>query len=317
MSRGSPSVDRAIQILDFLTTHPGRGFTLAEISRRLGISRATAHAVVTTLTGRTLLLRDPASGEYRLGPALIPMGSVARRSFPAFAHSLHEAERLAEEFDAQCVVMVATGAELLIVGHAGLAGPLSLQPIEGQRHTLSPPVGFTVLAWAEEDVVEDWLQRLGSEFTDEERQHFRAAIAAIRRRGYAVGLRVARLVDLFDIYARVDLHTLEGRREINAAMAALARDAGFVPALDDLPQEAEISAVSAPVFGPDGTFLCALALVPEGRTVSDLPMVAGAVLRATGRVMSAIDGRRPGQPSSWQPVPVDRESDATGEWSSA
>lgn len=77
---GSPAVARAVQVLDFLTTHPGRGFTLSELSRRLRISKATAHGILTTLTDRALVQRNPDTNEYRLGPALVPMGSVAERS---------------------------------------------------------------------------------------------------------------------------------------------------------------------------------------------------------------------------------------------
>src|SRR4029077_3188795 len=117
---GSPSVDRAVQILDFLTTHPGRGFTLSELSRRLRISKATAHAILTTLTARSLLLRNPTTNEYRLGPSLVSMGAVAERSFPALTYARREAAGLAAEFDTECVVIVATGDELLIVGRAGI-----------------------------------------------------------------------------------------------------------------------------------------------------------------------------------------------------
>src|SRR6516165_107682 len=95
------AVERAIEILDFLTTHPGRGFTLSELSRRLGISKATTHAILARLTDRALLARNPDTLEYRLGPALVPMGSVAERSFPALTQAKREAERLAVEHDGE------------------------------------------------------------------------------------------------------------------------------------------------------------------------------------------------------------------------
>src|SRR5438045_1900304 len=68
---GSPPIERGILILDFLTTHPGRGFTAAELSRRLGISRSTAHSILITMADRALVLRNPDTHEYRLGPALV------------------------------------------------------------------------------------------------------------------------------------------------------------------------------------------------------------------------------------------------------
>ncbi len=64
--------------------------------------------------------------------------------------------------------------------------------------------------------------------------------------------------------------------------------------IDDLPPDAELSSVAAPVFGPDGTMLFAIALMPERHGARDIPALSRAVLRAAGRVMAAIDGRQPG-----------------------
>ncbi len=286
-------MERAVQILDFLTIHPGRAFTLSELSRRLRISHATAHAILTTLTDRALLRRDPDSNEYSLGPSLIPMGAVAERGFPALAHAKREAERLAEEFDAECALVLPTGEELLIVGHAGIAGQLSIGAYEGWRGPLAPPLGSIVLAWSSDRAIETWLGRLGPELTRTERDHYRAAVAAVRRRGYAVGLRVPRLVDLVEIYANADLFTLQGRREITAALAALAHDDDYLPATDELSADAELRSVTAPVFGPDTTLLLAIALMLEHHRARDLPVLSRAVLRAAARVMAAIDGRQP------------------------
>jgi DNA-binding IclR family transcriptional regulator len=289
---GSPSVDRAVQVLDFLTTHPGRGFTLSELSRRLGMSKATAHGILSTLTERALLQRHPDTNEYRLGPALVPMGQVAERSFPALPHARREAERLAEEYDAECVIVMAIGEETLIIGRAGVPGPHSLTAPEGQRQPLAPPLGSIVLAWTDDHAVEAWLDRLGPELTDADRARHRAAVEAIRRRGYAVSIRVPRLEELLaHLRDSPDLHSPAGRREISRALAAVAHDE-YLPA-DEPPPDAELSAVTAPVFGSDGALLFAIALMPDGRRGRDVPVLARAVLRAAGRVMAAIDGRPP------------------------
>lgn len=291
---GSPSVERAVQILDFLTTHPGRGFTLSELSRRLRISKATAHAILNSLTDRALVLRNPDTNEYRLGPALVPMGAVAERGFPALTLAEAEAAQLAEELDVECVIVMASGDEMLILGRAGVPGPLSVTAHEGQRLPLAPPLGTIVLAWTGDGAVEAWLDRLGPELTEPEREHHRAAVEAIRRRGYAVGIRVPELQDLAEIYRNSDLSTPEGRRDMGRALAALARAEIYLPVVDDGPPEAELNSVAAPVFGPDGALLFALALMTGGaHHVRDLPALSRALLRAAGRVMTAVDGRHP------------------------
>ncbi len=189
---------------------------------------------------------------------------------------------------------MATDDDLLIVGRAGVPGPQSITSHEGQRHPRAPPLGSIVLAWMGDRAVEAWFDRLGPELTDSERDRYRTAIEAIRRRGYAVGIRVRRLVELSEIYANADLYTPDGRREISRAMAAVAHDEDYLPAVDDLPPDAELSSVAAPVFGPDGTMLFAIALMPERHGARDIPALSRAVLRAAGRVMAAIDGRQPG-----------------------
>jgi DNA-binding IclR family transcriptional regulator len=291
---GSPSVERAIQILDFLTTHPGRGFSLSELSRRLDISKATAHGVLATLAERALVTRNPDTAEFRLGPALVAMGAVAERGMPALTQARAEAERLAEEFEAECVVVIAAGEELLLAARAGVPGPGSITSHEGQRHPHAPPLGSVVVAWTPDEEVEAWLDRLDPAFTDAERAHYRAAVTRIRRQGYAVGVRVERLADLSEIYADAELHSPEGRRRVGRAMAALAHDHSYLPTDDDeIAADAEIGSVAAPVFDSDGALLFAIALMPDGRHGSDIPVLSRAVLRAAGRVMDAIGGRRP------------------------
>lgn len=291
---GSPAVERAIQILDFLTTHPGRGFTLSELSRRLAISKATAHGLLATLGERAMVMRNPDTNEYRLGPALVPMGSVAERSFPALPLARTEAEGLAAEFESECVVVVAVGDELLIAARAGVPGPQSITSHEGQRHPQAPPLGSVAIAWTADAEVEAWLDRLDPGFSDAERRHYRAAVAQIRRQGYSVGVRVGQLGRLSEIYADVDLYSPEGRRRIGQAMAAVAHDRDYLPVADEqIDPDAELGSVAAPVFDSDGALLFAIALMPDARPARDLPELSRAVVRAAARVMDAIGGRRP------------------------
>ncbi len=284
-------VERAIQILDFLTTHPGRGFTLSELSRRLRISKATAHAILTRLTDRALLLRNPDTLEYRLGPALVPMGAVAERTLPALTQAKREAEKLAAEHDGESMVVMTTDEEILTIGYAGVPTAPTIPFREGQRQPLAPPLGTIGLAWTDKQAVGDWLDRLGPEFNDAERERYRAALEAVRRRGYAIGMHVQALHELQELYSNADLHTPEGRQALSRALAAFARDEYF-PVGDDLPPDARISGIAAPVFGADGAVIFAIAIIGD-YSVQDIPSLSRGVLRAAGRVMAATGGRYP------------------------
>ncbi len=304
---GSPTAERTIQILDFLTTHPGRGFTGSELSRQLRISKTTAHKILQTLTERALVLRNPDTFEFRLGPALIPMGTVAERNFLALTHAKREAEKLAEEHDAECFIVMVTGDELLNVGYAGVPGPLSTSFREGQRLPLAPPIGTLALAWASDQAIEAWLNRLGLPLTKNERTRYRAAVEAVRRQGFSIGIRTPKLDELRELYASADLHTPGGRRELSLAFDMFAHE-NHLLANDGLPPGMEISGVGAPVFGPDAKLLFAICIASTHYHARDIPGLARAALRAAGRVMAAIDGRQPSITGIPEPPPRAKRS---------
>ena len=52
MTRGTPGIDRALTVLTVLSTAPEHNFTLAEIVRRTGLSKATCHALLASLVTR-------------------------------------------------------------------------------------------------------------------------------------------------------------------------------------------------------------------------------------------------------------------------
>jgi DNA-binding IclR family transcriptional regulator len=291
----SAAAERVVQILDFLTTHPARGFTLSELSRQLQISKATLHPLLASLSDRALVTRNADTREYRLGWALVPMGAVAERGSPALAHAKRAAEGLAQQFDAECIVVAAVGEEILVLGRAGIPGPLSISWFEGQRHPLTPPLGTVLLAWQSDTALAAWLDRLGDELSDAERLRYREVVASIRRRGYAVGLQVQRLHRFEELYAEGNPHTPQGRLEISRALAALAHDDDYVADADDPPPDAPLGFVTAPVFGADRTMLLAIALMlGEQYRGRDIPRLSQAVVRAAGQVTAAIDGRLPG-----------------------
>jgi DNA-binding IclR family transcriptional regulator len=286
---------RAVRLLDFFTTHPGRGFTLSDLSRQLRLSKSVTHVIATTLADAALLVQNPATHEYRLGPALVPMGDVADRGFAALMHAKDEATRLAEEYESEVLITAATKEELLILGHAGVPLPHSVMWREGQRHPLLPPVGALHMAWSSPATVEAWLARLGASLAESEREHHRLGLSAVRRRGFLIGLLVPAIYDIYGLYSNDRVYTEEGWREVSSAIAALAHDPRHLPVDDsELGEDEQLAAIQAPVFGPEGSLLFAINLVPDAQyRVRDIPVLSRAVLRAAGRVMATNDGRHP------------------------
>src|SRR4051794_41956772 len=64
-----PAVDRAARLLDVLES-AGRGLTISELARELGINKGTMRDLLETLRAHRLLERDEERKLYRLGPRL-------------------------------------------------------------------------------------------------------------------------------------------------------------------------------------------------------------------------------------------------------
>jgi DNA-binding IclR family transcriptional regulator len=291
----SPAVERAIRILEYLTTHRGQAFTLSEISRALRISKATAHAILGVLTANGYLVRDPDTQRYRVGAALIPVASSAESLVPAFPFAQEEARGLAARLRVQSIVVWATARELVYLAHFGTGRAGAFTARAGQRLPLVPPLGTVFIAWATEDRVQAWLESLGPGTAQPELRRYDAALDEVRRRGYAVGFRADAYARLSDLYssAPAEIHTAEMRTALDSIMVALRQEAYLGDNLEeaaDLP----LANISVPIFDAAARPVLALSLHLDTRfTGSDAPALAEEVLTSAAAVMDRIDGRRP------------------------
>jgi IclR helix-turn-helix domain len=56
-----------VALIDLMVERPNQNFTLAEISRRLGVHKQTCHSMLRTLTDAGWLVCHPSEKTYRLG----------------------------------------------------------------------------------------------------------------------------------------------------------------------------------------------------------------------------------------------------------
>jgi DNA-binding IclR family transcriptional regulator len=73
-SRVIQSVDRAVRVLFALQGE--RRLGIAELAARLDLAPSTVHGIVKTLAVHYLVVQDPGSGRYQLGPAVLQLGNV-------------------------------------------------------------------------------------------------------------------------------------------------------------------------------------------------------------------------------------------------
>lgn len=233
-------------MLELLGREPAKQFTLAEICRRLGISRATGHAIVTTLAAREWLVRDVDTGGYSWGPATTGLGRPTNTR-------LHRADlqALAAATGTQVSLARRESATLLVVDTVGecLSGPRIWR---GMRMPFVAPFGRDYVAWSGADGQQAWMEALGTP-SREFRQRMTLVLAEIRRRGYVVE-RLTR--EYVRVYAALRALSTDG--EVDEITTHLARAFADVTVIDILDDELSggtahsVATVSAPIRNGEG-----------------------------------------------------------------
>lgn len=287
MARPAPAADRATQILDLLTDHPGERFTLSELARRLEINKASLHAITAALVERGYLLRHPVDKGFALGPRLIAVGEAARDQFPVTEFARDELQRLSADLAMECVASAAVGDEMVIVDRAGPVRPIGVTVAVGYRFALVPPMGTVFIAWSPPDEIDTWLRRLGSDVTDAELDQYRVALAAVRERGFSAGLDADGSRSLAEALADRDS---SGRRSVGESLP----DEYSLVALEGA-AEHRVSTVGAPVFDVQGAVPLAIYVLGfrDALTARQVPEIAERLLKATDAITESIHGRRP------------------------
>src|SRR5690606_3500680 len=93
---------------------------LSELAQEVGLAKPTAFRILATLVDERVVVRDPTTGTYRLGPTIIGMGALARRTVDLPALARPELEALAWSTGETTCYEILEGTEILIVD--GIAG---------------------------------------------------------------------------------------------------------------------------------------------------------------------------------------------------
>ena len=90
------AVDHALNVLDCLG-RSGRPLGVSDIARQTGLSKATVHHLLSTLTSRRFVMQDPYTSLYRLGWALYELGSSVVRDVELSRAARPSLDRLAAD----------------------------------------------------------------------------------------------------------------------------------------------------------------------------------------------------------------------------
>jgi DNA-binding IclR family transcriptional regulator len=251
---GTQAVVRALRILGAFTD-ARQEWTLAEVSRHLGLRKPTAFRLLLTLEREGLVLRQEPAGGYRLGPAAIELGARAQRANGIAIAARPELEALTRATGETSSIEVLAGDETLILdevpgGHLIVASP-SVGTRWPAHATSTGKVLLAAAAAQDSDLVRRMARRAGG-----------------RLRALTPG-------------------TIRSASRLTVELTRIARQ-GYSTAVGEL--EEGYVAVGAPVRGPDGLVVAAISLGgPSTRlTGTRLPQLVRAVQGAAARVSARL-----------------------------
>jgi DNA-binding IclR family transcriptional regulator len=108
------SVERAVQMLGFFTREEPE-LTLAQLTERLGTSRATTHRYAMALRRVGLLRYDAGSGRHSLGPRVVELAATALSGLRIIRIAGPHMERLASDLNETVVLSIWDGEAPIVV----------------------------------------------------------------------------------------------------------------------------------------------------------------------------------------------------------
>ncbi|MGW4350800.1 helix-turn-helix domain-containing protein [Nocardia sp. NPDC004582] len=299
----SPPTHRVVQAIELLSRHSGERLSLAAIVRATGMSRATAHAVLTQLCADAWTVRDP-EGNYSLGLGLLAVARRADTAFPVRSLALGAMHTLVA--DSGVPVFLAerefqSGARTAASAKpgpatAGEAAPDTIVITEvlgtpsapwirpARRMPFAPPVCREFVAWAPESERAAWLAAADPAH----RERLAAVLDAIAARGYSV----ERLADdsapmLEALGALRHSPVTDPLRHRLSAMIADLITIDYLP--DELGDQNAVVSVAAPIFSPDGPVIASIVACPDTNlSAAGLNDLAAATIAAAATVTASL-----------------------------
>lgn len=279
MPSGSPSAQRVIAILNFFADHPGQAFSLTDLVRSLRLSRATAHAFLTTLADAGYLYRA-SDKSYVLGPVLAAIGQVANMHFSPLQVAQPEMRRLADEFDVVCSAIFRERGDIVVRERATSHSNLGFTLPRGGRLPLRPPFGGIFFASSSVAAVDGWLSQLDPPAAPGQREEMLAGMEFVKDRGFQYTVRTPQQQPEDMSSEWLFLETMEDRPIL------------LLSTLDEAKDYA-LSSVTAPVFGQDGSVAFVLALVgfTGERTGAEIATIGERLRGAADRIAGFLGNK--------------------------
>jgi DNA-binding IclR family transcriptional regulator len=187
----SPAVGRIARLLRAMGAEPQRELSLAELARRSGVPKPTAHSLLLALVAEGFVERTGAVPTYRLGAALAELGDLARGAPTLLDVVTPEVARLHESLGVSVMGAAVEGDEVVVLAAQCVPHPFGYEVVAGARRPLCAPVGPVYVAWSGERDVRRWLDAAPT-LTAARRRALARDLAEVRRRGWSATVRARR-----------------------------------------------------------------------------------------------------------------------------
>ncbi|WP_295787179.1 IclR family transcriptional regulator [uncultured Microbacterium sp.] len=189
---GAQAIARAAHLLRLVTAAGDGGAGVADLAREAGLTRPTAHRLLSALRAEGLVDRDDATGHWLPGPELFLMGSVAASRFDITAIARDVVRSLAVRTEESAFLSVRRGDETVCLVREDGSFPIrSFVLSEGVRFPLGvASAGLAILAFLPPEDADAYLERhpeLSERWgASHSPARLRSRIADTKARGYAV-----------------------------------------------------------------------------------------------------------------------------------
>lgn len=281
-ARSAPA-DRVLDIVELLSESGSAGLRFSDIARELGLSQATAHSILKTLSDRRWVTRDPVSKRFALGLALAHIAERFEATRP-FASLAREAiARLSGSTRMPSSVVERSGDDLVITAFEKADGTAeTVSPHE--RIPYAPPFGIACAAWDTREQQESWVQR-GAAEDARLAERLRAVLSRTRDRGYDVDWMTPSLAQ-----AARAIHTLSGEPvpdNLHSVIEQLRLEFLSANLLsdDDARGTRQVATISAPVLDANNKVLLILGVHPmRPMTTNEIAAVAKPLMQEVDHV---------------------------------
>jgi len=150
--RGAQAVRRVADLLRALASEGADGARLVDVARHCRLERPTAHRLLKALVAERMVMRDPSTRRYLLGPLVFELGLAAQPQFRARERCSAALLRLAEASGDTVFLTMRSGLDAVCIDRREGAFPIRTLTLDvGTRRPLGIGAGGLALLVALDD----------------------------------------------------------------------------------------------------------------------------------------------------------------------